>query len=254
MALANASIFDGSVDFLRRTTAFTGAALSKLYTGVVWFKHSSSAETFERIFSGDTGSAEGGALLNMEADDKLRVIGKNTSHSNVLAVTSDTAHTKDVWNVAYWSDDLTDSGKRHFYLNNTAVDASYTTYLDQDMNFNASFNWQLGTNWAESTSLHFTGELSHFWWGPGQYIDFSVEANRRKVVSSTGKLVDMGPKGALLTGSQPIFFLRNAFGTYQEDVTDNANDWTEVGALTEGTGPEIAGGVPIMRRRRAEAA
>lgn len=51
-------------------------------------------------------------------------------------------------------------------------------------------------------------DLADFWLAPGQFIDFSIEANRRKFISAEGKPVDLGADGSTPTGTAPAIFFR----------------------------------------------
>lgn len=52
-----------------------------------------------------------------------------------------------------------------------------------------------------------TGNVADFWFAPGQFIDFSIEANRRKFIGADGKPVDLGSDGSAPTGAAPTIFL-----------------------------------------------
>lgn len=78
-----------------------------------------------------------------------------------------------------------------------------------------------------------TVDIADFWWSTGQFIDFSVEANRRKFISAGLKPVDLGTDGATPTGTKPTFFLRLApaalASTFANDETSNGNNFSITG-------------------------
>ncbi|WP_192246072.1 hypothetical protein [Mesorhizobium silamurunense] len=93
-------------------------------------------------------------------------------------------------------------------------------------------------------SLHFfddvlnpatvSGDFADIWFAPGQFIDFSVEANRRKFVDASGKPVYLGANGEMPTGTAPaVFFSGDATGFATNKGTGGA--FTLTGSLTNAT-------------------
>ncbi len=59
-------------------------------------------------------------------------------------------------------------------------------------------------------------DMAHVWMAAGQFIDFSVQANREKFRSPTGHPVYLGADGSLPTGTAPTMYFRgggNSFAT-----------------------------------------
>jgi hypothetical protein len=84
-------------------------------------------------------------------------------------------------------------------------------------------------------NFFYKGVLGQFYFDPN-YIDLSVQANREKFVSGTGasvKPVDFGTDGSTPTGTQPIIYLNNPFGTFQNNLGSGGN-FTEAGQLEDG--------------------
>ena len=78
----------------------------------------------------------------------------------------------------------------------------------------------------------FTGDIADVYIAPGQFIDFSVEANRRKFISADGKPVDLGSNCSTPTGTAPaVCFSGNAssFGTNK----GTGGAFTLTGTLTD---------------------
>tara|TARA_B110000438_G_scaffold248368_1_gene251085 strand:- start:210 stop:2528 length:2319 start_codon:yes stop_codon:yes gene_type:complete len=79
------------------------------------------------------------------------------------------------------------------------------------------------------------GSLGQLWFGL-DFLDLSVQANREKFVSGTGasaKPVNLGTDGTTPTGSQPVIYLNNPFGTFQNNLGSGGN-FTESGQLGDG--------------------
>ena len=65
---------------------------------------------------------------------------------------------------------------------------------------------EFSTGSDNSGGSPFNGAMAEFYFAPGQYLDFSVEANRRKFITASGKPVDLGTDGSTPTGTAPIVY------------------------------------------------
>lgn len=75
------------------------------------------------------------------------------------------------------------------------------------------------------------GDFADIWIAPGQFIDLTVEANRRKFIDASGKPVDLGADGSMPTGTAPaVFFSGDATGFATNKGTGGA--FTLTGSLT----------------------
>lgn len=84
---------------------------------------------------------------------------------------------------------------------------------------------------SDSVGSNFVGDAADTWIAPGQFIDFSVEANRRKFIDVNGKPVDLGADGSTPTGTAPpMFFSGNAAGFPTNKGTGGV--FTLTGSLT----------------------
>jgi hypothetical protein len=86
-------------------------------------------------------------------------------------------------------------------------DTSDQTVVDNDT-FTADYtypDWVVGAT-ADGT-IKFNGCLAELYFAPGQYLDFSVTANRRKFISAAGKPVSLGRFGEYpLNGIRPLVY------------------------------------------------
>jgi len=99
---------------------------------------------------------------------------------------------------------LADTTKRHLYVNDVS-DLLVAVYVNEIINYTVE-SWVVG---ASSTgTFKFNGAIAELWFNMGQYLDFSVEANRRKFISATGKPVNLGSDGSTPTGVAPIVYQR----------------------------------------------
>jgi hypothetical protein len=233
--VANAVDFDGSNDFLTRGAGLTGA--SDAATGILscWIR-----------FDGGDGSTSG--ILNnavsrcnlRKRGDNLIVIDVASSAGTTLSFGTVNAYTANAaWRhvLMSWDTNFSAGAKvSHLYVS----DASDKAVLaDAGAAFNVDYtdtNWIVGAlNTGGSNKLN--GCVAELYFAPGQFLDFSNSANRRKFISATGKPVSLGADGSLPTGTAPLVYLNNpaaSFGTNK----GTGGDFTITGTLdTASTSP-----------------
>lgn len=102
--------------------------------------------------------------------------------------------------------------------------AAFSVFLSSDP-------WYVGQNVFNLDT--FVGDMAEFWFDDS-YIDFSVEANRRKFMTAGGKPVDVGTDGSTPTGSAPIIYLSVRPGDAAADFCTNrgtGGNFTQNGTL-----------------------
>lgn len=128
--------------------------------------------------------------------------------------------------------DMADTGKRHYYFGDTDV-LNVTTYTDGTIDFTVG-DWSIGASPAGVAKLGPNCAVADFYFWPGVYLDFSVEANRRLFINASGKPVHpITPRAAL---GDPAILL-HGYGTLPQDWHRNAGTgggFTVTGALTVG--------------------
>lgn len=228
---------DSNANILTAAAATIGAAADRQFTYCMWVRRSTgdeastfiplnasseliyqewrdgvwdfgvSSESFAESFNADTGAptvTDSWVWLGVSVDTDF-----STGAKKIVACMGDTV----VMNSG------TDGGAGAFDIG----------YAD------ASFgDWQIGP-----TSVGYAGVAEV--WAAQEYIDFSVEANRRKFISAGGKPVDLGATGATPTGNQPIIYLSARAGDSAADFLTNrgtGGDFTASGTLAlAGTSP-----------------
>lgn len=81
-------------------------------------------------------------------------------------------------------------------------------------------------------------EIAEFYYNNAEYLDITLEANRRKFITADGKPVNLGNNGSLPTGSAPIVYLSLQSNTVNDFVENNGygGDFAvSAGTLTEAT-------------------
>ena len=87
------------------------------------------------------------------------------------------------------------------------IDFTRTNYsVGSEVNGNSKFN-------GDIAELYFTTE----------FIDLSTHTNRLKFLAADGTSADLGADGSTPTGTQPILYLANPFGTFQNNLGSGGN-------------------------------
>lgn len=94
--------------------------------------------------------------------------------------------------------------KKFLYTNDTS---NINVTLDGGSAF--ACRYSLVTDWEILVQAGADVCLAEIYFAPGQYLDFSVTANRRKFISASGMPVSLGPTGALPTGMPPVYYNRS---------------------------------------------
>ena len=113
------------------------------------------------------------------------------------------------------------------YIADVAKVSAYDPLLNDNIDFTDT-DWGVGSTTLGASKLNAC--LSEFWVS-NEYIDLSVEANRRKFIDSSGKPVDLGSDGSTPTGTAPLIYLPNPSGTFENNAGTGGN-FTVTGALT----------------------
>ena len=208
----DAADFDGTNDWLNRGADFTGSADSSLGIFSGWVRIDGSDATYMGIVRHVSGQCN----IERTSGDKFEVeLWDPTNMVNVVRMRSTTSYTTSTtWLhfLASWSTNFTAGNKlTHLYINdvddkNLLVDSVSGSDVDY-----TPTDWAVGARSAAGAGP-FNGALAEIYFAPGQYLDFSVESNRRKFISATGKPVDLGADGSTPTGTAPILYCRMADG------------------------------------------
>lgn len=239
---ANAVHFDGTNDWLSRGAGLTGAADSKLLTFSVWL-NSTDAAGAQQIFHHEGSGAANRTRLFKQSSSATRpnsfaIRGHAAGDTNTtvlsLESSSNSLAASFGWVNILLSVDVSDSGKRHLYINDSADLDAVLTYTDAVIDFTLT-DCGVGGRGSDGNAL-ISADMADLWYAPGVYIDFSVEANRRKFISAAGEPVDLGADGRAPTRSAPLVFLSGATEGWHINK-GTGGGFTENGALTTATPP-----------------
>jgi hypothetical protein len=225
-------VFDGTNDYMSRGADWTNSADSTQGILSLWFRINGGNGSNRRIYA-----APGGLfIIDMQDSNKFHWNIYNSAASLYFFFGSNTAYTaSSTWRHLLGSFDTNYSAgnkKSYFYITDTEDNlvrsdgsAAFTADITPSDHF-------IGA--SAGTGEKFNGDFADFYWAPGQFLDFSVTANRRKFIDADGKPVDLGSDGSTPTGTAPIAFFRVAKGGAAADFANNLStggNMTVTGAL-----------------------
>lgn len=225
---ANAVNFDGSV-YLSRGADLTGNADSNAISLSFWAKAPTSQDLERTIYTNKNQTF--GITFSLNS---LVISGSNSAGTQILNAVFSAVSDPDSWNHFMFSADLSDTGKRHAYVNGSAASITYNTYTNGLIDHTVA-DHTIGS--LDGGLSKFTGDISDVWIDLANYIDLSNSSNRAKFISGASKPVDLGSSGERPTGSSPKIFLSGDTSTWHTNK-GTGGGFTENGALvTASTSP-----------------
>jgi hypothetical protein len=233
--------FDGSSDYLLRTTDFSNTQGSKTFTISFWVYDNigtaGTSRTIYFIFDGSTYYSF--QVYFLSTDGYLRITGRNSSGTVILDQKITTVvRKKDQWLHVLMSFDLSDSSKRHYAVNDVVGTPSNTTYTNDTIAFsNGSPQHSIAGSFTGGT-LH-DGNLAHFYMDY-TYRDLTVASNRRLFIDANGGSTSPSTLSAL----NPVIYLPMTDGYSVGENIGTGGDLTAYGSPTiVDSGTEYLSGV-----------
>ena len=201
--IVDAADFDGTNDYMLRGAELTGMADSKSGIASVWFRLDGGDSSDLYALGNLTSEAPNGFGVSRQNTNKFAVWGVNAAGTKILHLrTINTYTTGNTWRHVLASWDLATAGARHLYINDVS-NLDVITFINDTLDYTKG-EFSCGSNAAGANKMN--GALAEVYFAPGQYLDFSVEANRRKFISASGKPVNLGTDGSTPTGVAPIVY------------------------------------------------
>lgn len=218
----NAVEFDGSMH-LQNTTP-TLPQNSKALSGSVWVRRN-AVGTDMNIYS--DGNYDFG--ISITSPGEFSIGAYNDDAAWILICGSETAPLNDTsWHHILWSFDLSNPAKKNIYVDDiNHTPATCATWVDDYFMHIADSLVGSGTG----GTTRFDGAMADLWQDFETYIDFSIEANRRKFRSASGMPMYLGPDGSIPTGTVPDIFMTGTTDTWHTNK-GTGGGFTETGALT----------------------
>jgi lysophospholipase L1-like esterase len=205
--VATAWDFDGTNDYTTRGANLTGVIDGKQGSFSAWVKVGGTNGTFRMLFSNATtvGGATNRATIFLNSDNKVAVAGVDASGNTILHLISTSGIASGTgWLHILASWDLATPGARHLYISDVD-EVNEVVFTNANIDY-AGADWSVGA--LPSGANKWTGGVAELWFDDS-YLDFSVEANRRKFISDGGAPVSLGADGSVPTGAAPAAYTKN---------------------------------------------
>lgn len=254
----DAADFDGTNDYLSRTSSFTGLVDSKTGLMSAWINldtilidsqsdEQSTVLVGEVVGGGGLGPV---ALIELKAVKapvfggavgKYRLIyqASDTGANTIFGSNSATDLTFNTWVHVMASFDV-NTASLQFYVNNVSDVTGITFPQNINIPYTSATKWMVGGMDNLSSTVAFVpipgwdGGLAEVFFAPGQTLDLSNSSNRAKFISA-GAPVNLGTTGSLPTGTAPKLYLHLSLAETANDLATNRSangDMTVTGALT----------------------
>lgn len=223
--------FDGTNDYLLRGSDYTGSADGSLGIFSGWIKFNGGDGANQNFVHHTAGA---GTVRRLSTNLlEFDVFTQTNSGINRLTVRSSNTYTvSGTWLhvLCSWSTNFSAGNKiSHLYVNDVSDKVVF-----EDVGTVANINYTVAEHSVGGRvdgGGKLNGDMAQIYYAPGQFLDFSVEANRRLFISSSGGPVDLGSDGSTPTASAPILFLNGAASTFATNL-GTGGGMTTNGALT----------------------
>ena len=220
-ATVDAADYDGTNDYLSRASNFTGATNSKPFVLSLWVKFDSLA-TRQLLRGNDSVAGFGPIDMSIDSGGSLEINCNGTAGTSVRVVAVG-ALSAGVWRHILFA---TTGAANQLYIGDAAVSPGTDTANNINTNWGGATSWNVGAN--SSGLIKMDGGMAELYLAPGQTLDISIEANRRKFIDASGKPVNLGLTGETPTGTAPLLYLHL-------DDAETANNF----AINRGTGGNL---------------
>ena len=212
--------FDGTSDYLSRSSDLTGNADGKTYTFSCWIyqpRNSSNALPAARPLSNNSGRFNIFGSSGSAAAHKFVLRGSNTSGTIILNASTSNEISGFGWVHLLVSIDLANTSNRYIYINDELDSGvTWTTYTNENIDFTDTI-WRVNTTGGQQARL--ANIFLDY-----TYRDLSVTANRRLFIDADGKPSSTIP-------SNPILYLPMTDAATAGSNSGTGGDFTVNGVL-----------------------
>lgn len=221
---ANAVNFDGTNDFLDIAGALSGAVDNKTGLFSFWLNFNGGNGISQQILIG----GDSDISFLRRTDDKIVFTLRDAANLIVWqAITTTTFNDLSGWMHFLLS---LNAGlpARHIFVNDILETVTSETTNDTTINWDGVVG-AIGATAAAANKIDADMAEVYF---TNEFLDISVEANRRKFIDLDGKPVDLGGDGSVPTGTVPLVFQSGAT-VFWHTNKGSGGGFTENGALTD---------------------
>jgi hypothetical protein len=229
--------FDGSTNYCTRGAGLSGASDSQ--TGIFsgWVRLDGGNATPITLIDGVTGVGGATSHFFVERDgaNLFSVIGTNAAGTSILSFQSSSSFTSGAsWHHLLCSWNLASGNVNQMYVDDASNISSFT-FANDTLDYTLG-DWGLGARPDATRKMN--GCLAEIYFAPGQYLDFSVVANRRKFISAGKRPMSLGSDGSLPTGTAPLMYHKLVKGETVNDFATNrgsGGNFAVTGTLSTGS-------------------
>ncbi|WBC28528.1 hypothetical protein TPMD03_54 [Thiohalocapsa phage LS06-2018-MD03] len=194
--------FDGSTDYLSRSTDLAGNTDSKTFTFSCWVYRSKNSSGTDRIYSSGLGNSTVNSLFAVDIvgiTNKIICRAWNSSGSLILDVILDNILAINTWSNIQISIDLANPLNKGIVINDVdyTSSATFPTYTNDTIDFTVPYRG-IGFNAYDNTEHLDVAYRMYGFVLDYTHRDLSVVANRRLFITEDLKPVDTSPLNAIL--------------------------------------------------------
>jgi hypothetical protein len=198
--------FDGANDYMSRGGELTGMSDGKQGIISVWVRLDGGNAS--NLYIADNAPAAGSSsfYLIRSAGNTFTIQGRDSPGGTLLLSlqTTSTYTSAATWLHVLAAWDMAVGTSYSIYISD-ALDMGAAIFTNNTIDYTGGA-FTIGGN-GSVPSPSFNGAIAELYFAPGQYLDFSLVANRRKFISASGKPVHLGATGSLPTGTAPLLYL-----------------------------------------------
>lgn len=185
----------------------------------------------------DLRTAEGSVEIGLASSERLRVTADGvTTANNIFALTNAGPLSLNTWHHILCSASLGASPDFELYIDDTRI----TSWALTPSPSTDTFSWASGNRYgilqAATGGSRPDVSVSQMYFNTQEYLDLTVESNRRLFISSTGGQVDLGSDGSTPTGNQPAIYFANPATSFATNL-GSAGGGNLTGTFTDVTAP-----------------
>lgn len=172
----------------------------------LWMRRDDAGGVQRLPFTSINTSTSSNFVIRWEANNTLRLLGERAGVGPDVLRLDTSVQPLGSYIHVIWSWDMTNTARRHCYVDD-ASDLIVGAFVDDFIAYDSFVNdYLLGTLFRGSADK-WPGAICDLYFNTTEYIDLSIEANRRKFIDADGNPVYLGADGALPTGTSPAVYM-----------------------------------------------